>query len=59
MYLIFAVYVHFLQVMPDVMTPDSMVEKLDSFDNVKEGENGPNQADLDVSHLVLSLVPIT
>lgn len=35
------------------MTPDSMVEKLDSFDNVKEGENGPNQADLDVSHVLL------
>lgn len=37
------------QIMPDVMTPASMVEKLDSFDNVKEGENGPNQNDLDVS----------
>lgn len=34
--------------MPDVMTPESMVSKLDEFENFKEGEE-PAKKETDVS----------
>lgn len=35
--------------MPDVMTPESMVSKLDAFESLKEGDDETSQEDLDVS----------
>lgn len=37
------------QVMPDVMTPESLVSKLDEFENPKEGNEEVTKEQLDVS----------
>lgn len=44
------VYFHVKKVMPDVMTPESMVSKLDTFENLKEGDQETTQEERDVSN---------
>lgn len=39
--------------MPDVMTPESMVTKLDTFENLKDGDEEPTKDVLDVRQQIV------